>query len=53
MSISARPSKLSLPQINPGVATVLEYLLQKFPAIDEATWRERMSEGKAHRDKGM
>ncbi|GED43623.1 RNA pseudouridylate synthase [Cobetia marina] len=52
MSISARPSKLSLPQINPGVATVLEYLLQKFPAIDEATWRERMATGKVHREDG-
>ncbi|AZV32786.1 pseudouridine synthase [Cobetia sp. ICG0124] len=49
---SARPSKLSLPQINPGVATVLEYLLQKFPAIDEATWRERMATGKVHREDG-
>lgn len=52
MSISARPSKLSLPQVNPGVSTVLEYLLLKFPAIGEATWRERMATGKVHRDDG-
>jgi tRNA pseudouridine32 synthase/23S rRNA pseudouridine746 synthase len=38
MSISARPSKLSLPQVNPGVTTVLEYLLLKFPAIAESRW---------------
>ncbi|WP_458525640.1 pseudouridine synthase [Onishia taeanensis] len=52
MSISARPSKLSLPQVNPGVSTVLEYLLLKFPAIGEAQWRERMATGKVHRDDG-
>ncbi|MBS4153031.1 pseudouridine synthase [Cobetia sp. MC34] len=52
MSISARPSKLSLPQVNPGVTTVLEYLLLKFPAIAESRWRERMAEGKVHRDNG-
>ncbi|MDH2292100.1 hypothetical protein OW493_04430 [Cobetia sp. 14N.309.X.WAT.E.A4] len=53
MSISARPSKLSLPQVNPGVTTVLEYLLLKFPAIAESRWRERMAEGKVHRDEDM
>jgi len=52
MSISARPSKLSLPQVNPGVTTVLEYLLLKFPAIAESRWRERMAEGKVRRDDG-
>lgn len=52
MAISARPSKLSLPQVNPGVTTVLEYLVLKFPAIDEAAWRARMAEGKVHRDDG-
>ncbi|WP_386072436.1 pseudouridine synthase [Vreelandella sulfidaeris] len=52
MSISKRPSKLSLPQVNPGVSTVLEYLLLKFPAINDATWRERMATGKVHRDDG-
>ncbi|WP_235041471.1 pseudouridine synthase [Vreelandella profundi] len=52
MSISKRPSKLSLPQVNPGVSTVLEYLLLTFPAINDATWRERMATGKVHRDDG-
>ncbi|MCM2130050.1 pseudouridine synthase [Larsenimonas rhizosphaerae] len=53
MSISKRASRLSLPQINPGVSTVLEYLLLRFPAIGEATWRERMATGKVHRDDGV
>ena len=48
MAISEYPSKLSLPQINPGVATVLEYLVMKFPAIDAQTWRQRIADGKVH-----
>ena len=48
MSISKEPSKLSLPQINPGVKTVLEYLVAKFPAIGLQVWRQRMAGGKVH-----
>jgi len=49
MITSPYPSVLSLPQINPGVVTVLEYLIIKFPRIDPAIWRQRMSDGKVHR----
>ena len=52
MAISEYPSKLSLPQTNPGVATVLEYLILKFPYIDAQTWRQRISNGKVHRHDG-
>lgn len=48
MAISEHPSKLSLPQTNPGVATVLEYLIIKFPYIDAALWRQRVADGKVH-----
>jgi tRNA pseudouridine32 synthase/23S rRNA pseudouridine746 synthase len=48
MAISEHPSKLSLPQTNPGVATVLEYLIFKFPYINAQTWQQRISEGKVH-----
>ena len=48
MEISDYPSKLSLPHTNPGVATVLEYLLIRFPYIDAQTWRQRMADGKVH-----
>ncbi|ABM03341.1 pseudouridine synthase [Psychromonas ingrahamii 37] len=48
MIISERPSKLSLPQTNPGVATVLEYLIIKFPYIDARIWRQRITDGKVH-----
>ncbi len=48
MSISPTPSKISLPQINPGCATVLDYLTVKFPLISRDIWRQRMNEGKVH-----
>ena len=48
MSLSKYPSQLSLPQTNPGVATVLEYLVARFPGIDAGAWRQRMTEGKVH-----
>jgi tRNA pseudouridine32 synthase/23S rRNA pseudouridine746 synthase len=52
VAISAHPSKLSLPQVNPGVATVLEYLIIKFPYIDAQIWRQRVADGKVHRHDG-
>jgi len=48
MAISKLPSKLSLPQTNPGVATVLEYLILKFPYVDAKIWQQRMVDGKVH-----
>ena len=48
MSISEQPSKLSLPQTNPGITTVLEYLIIKFPLIDAQVWQQRMLDGKVH-----
>ena len=48
MAISTQPSKLSLPQTNPGVATVLEYLIIKFPLIDAQVWQQRIADGKVH-----
>lgn len=48
MTIASTPSKLSLPQNNPGVATVLDYLVFKFPAITSDVWQKRMADGKVH-----
>jgi tRNA pseudouridine32 synthase/23S rRNA pseudouridine746 synthase len=48
MAIANFPSKLSLPQINPGTTTVLEYLVLKFPAITSDVWQQRMLDGKVH-----
>lgn len=48
MVIARAPSKLSLPQHNPGVSTVLEFLVLKFPAIAIDVWLQRMADGKVH-----
>jgi tRNA pseudouridine32 synthase/23S rRNA pseudouridine746 synthase len=48
MAIANAPSKLSLPQHNPGVTTVLEFLVLKFPAISSDVWQQRMFDGKVH-----
>jgi len=48
MSISRYPSKLSLPQVNPGCETVLDYLVGRFPDVSSDVWRQRMAAGKVH-----
>lgn len=48
MSLSQNSSKFTLPQVNPGVDTVLEYLQIKFPRIGVDIWRQRMQRGKVH-----
>jgi tRNA pseudouridine32 synthase / 23S rRNA pseudouridine746 synthase len=48
MSISKYPSKVALPQRNPGVVTVLEYLISKFPQIASSVWQQRVADGKVH-----
>lgn len=48
MSISKHPSKLSLPQTNPGVSSVLEYLIVKFQNIRPEVWQQRVADGKVH-----
>lgn len=48
MSISKYPSKLSLPQTNPGISSVLEYLIVKFPNIEPDVWQHRVASGKVH-----
>lgn len=48
MAIANSPSRLSLPQHNPGVTTVLEFLILKFPAITSDVWQQRMADGKVH-----
>ncbi|KXI27857.1 pseudouridine synthase [Paraglaciecola hydrolytica] len=48
MAIALTPSKLSLPQHNPGVTSVLDFLILKFPAISPEVWQQRMAEGKVH-----
>ena len=48
MIISKYPSKVSLPQTNPGIGSVLEYLIIKFPNIAPEVWQQRVADGKVH-----
>jgi tRNA pseudouridine32 synthase/23S rRNA pseudouridine746 synthase len=48
MAIAITPSKFSLPQHNPGVTTVLAFLIRQFPGISADVWQQRMLDGKVH-----
>lgn len=48
MSISKYPSKISLPQTNPGISSVLEFLILQFQNIKPEIWRQRVVSGKVH-----
>ncbi len=52
MAIANSPSVLSLPQENPGVITVLDFLILKFPLIPREVWSQRVADGKVHWDDG-
>ncbi|MFT5083911.1 MAG: tRNA pseudouridine32 synthase/23S rRNA pseudouridine746 synthase [Lentisphaeria bacterium] len=48
MGIAKTPSKLTLPELHPGIGTVLEYMVKQFSAISPESWRQRMIDGKVH-----
>ncbi|MDX1539502.1 pseudouridine synthase [Arsukibacterium sp.] len=48
MSIARQASEITLPAINDGWDSVLQFLCSQFPFISEAVWRERMASGKVH-----
>jgi len=41
-----RPSKVYLPKFDNAPVTILEYLLARFPQVNETIWRDRVSRGK-------
>src|ERR1700741_5151572 len=43
--IETRPSRLYLPKFDPAPATIFESLLARFPQVDAAVWRARVSQG--------
>lgn len=48
-----RPSVVTLPERRPdGVATVLDFVVARFPRIPEAVWRQRFADGKVWSDGG-
>ncbi|WP_372625240.1 pseudouridine synthase [Arsukibacterium sp.] len=48
MSIARQPSEITLPAINNGWDTVLQFLCSQFPYISELVWRQRMTDGKVY-----
>lgn len=48
MSIARQASEITLPAVNSGWHTVLQFLCSQFPFISEAVWRERIATGKVH-----
>ncbi|HZS43803.1 MAG TPA: pseudouridine synthase [Blastocatellia bacterium] len=45
-SIAPKPAKIYLPKFDRVPATVLDYLVERFPGIEKETWLERMNSGK-------
>lgn len=48
VSIARQASEITLPAVNSGWHTVLQFLCSQFPFISEAIWRERIAAGKVH-----
>ncbi|WP_460857364.1 pseudouridine synthase [Rheinheimera gaetbuli] len=48
MSIARKASEITLPAVNQGWNTVLQFLCSQFPFITEDTWRERIATGKVY-----
>lgn len=48
VSIARQASEITLPAVNNGWHSVLQFLCSQFPFISEATWRERIAAGKVH-----
>ncbi|MAD77654.1 MAG: pseudouridine synthase [Rheinheimera sp.] len=46
MSIARQASEITLPAINKGWDTVLQFLCSRFEYISEPVWRQRMADGK-------
>ncbi|MEH8021909.1 pseudouridine synthase [Rheinheimera metallidurans] len=48
MSIATNASEITLPAVNNGWHSVLQFLCSQFPYIPEAVWRARINSGKVH-----
>ncbi|WP_231731942.1 pseudouridine synthase [Rheinheimera sp. EpRS3] len=48
VSIARQASEITLPAVNDGWHTVLQFLCSQFPFISEAIWRQRIAAGKVH-----
>ncbi len=48
VSIARQASEITLPAVNNGWHTVLQFLCSQFPFISEAIWRQRIATGKVY-----
>ncbi|MDR6985335.1 tRNA pseudouridine32 synthase/23S rRNA pseudouridine746 synthase [Rheinheimera pacifica] len=48
VSIARQASEITLPAVNNGWHTVLQFLCSQFPFISEAIWRQRIAAGKVY-----
>lgn len=53
MGISRSPSVITMPKTEKPYPSILDFLSGKFPRISRETWRQRISEGKVHDEKGQ
>lgn len=48
MSKALRPSEITLPAVNQGWVTVLDFLIAHFQRIEAQVWQQRVASGKVH-----
>ncbi len=52
MGISKYPSAVSLPRMTKPYPTILEFLVERFPSIEQSVWEERIQTGKVRDEAG-
>ena len=52
MGISLHPCKVTMPPERTDCATVLDFLIARFPRVGEQIWRQRIADEKVHWDDG-
>ena len=53
MGISKHPSIVTMPKAEKPYPSILAFLSRRFPAIPEAVWEKRITDGKVHDEKAL
>jgi len=53
MGLSQYPSRVSLPCVEKPYPSILDFLIQRFPAVGQTLWAERIEDGKVLDDAGV
>ena len=53
MGLSQYPSRVSLPCLEKPYPSILDFLIQRFPAVGQTLWAERIEDGKVLDDAGV